>query len=96
MASLEHLIKGSTNPLTFVAIRPALFKNDLNPYHLDQEGYTMLQEIFHKGDLANQDIEGTLKTLVDRVKKDKWAREKLIELWSINRIRGYLQLPERL
>jgi hypothetical protein len=84
---LEHLIKGSTNPLTFVAIRPTLFKNDLNPYHLDQEGYTMLQEIFHKGDLANQDIEGTLKTLVDRVKKDKWAREKLIELWSINRIR---------
>jgi hypothetical protein len=84
---LEHLIKGSTNPLTFVAIRPTLFKNDLNPYHLDQEGYTVLQELFHKGDLVNQDIEENLKALVARVKKHKKAREKLIELWSINRIR---------
>ncbi len=84
---LEHLIKGSTSPLTFVAIRPTLFKNDLNPYHLDQEGYTVLKELFHKDDLANQDIEGSLKTLVARVKKDKRARETLIELWSINRIR---------
>lgn len=84
---LEHLIKGSTTPLTFVAIRPTLFKNDLNPYHLDQEGYGVLQELFQTGDLDNRDIEESLKTLAGRVKKHKRAREKLIELWSINRIR---------
>lgn len=84
---LEHLIKGSTSPLTFVAIRPTLFKNDLNPYYLDQEGYTVLQDLFHQGDLDNLSIEGNLDAIAARVKKNKRAREKLIELWSINRIR---------
>ncbi len=87
VSRLEHLIKGSTNPLTFVAIRPTLFKNDLNPYHLDQEGYTLLQDLVQKSDFDAQDIEGTLKTLVSRAKRNKRGREKLIELWSINRIR---------
>ncbi|MBW2038203.1 MAG: hypothetical protein JRI46_01180 [Deltaproteobacteria bacterium] len=84
---LEYLIKGSTNPLIFVAIRPTLFKNDLNPYHLDQEGFEFLQTLFQKVDMDLQDIEGSLRNLVEGAKKDKRVREKLIELWSINRFR---------
>ncbi len=83
----EHLIKGSTNPLTFVAIQPALFKNDLNPYHLDQEGFDFLQALSQKMDVDFQDIEGSLQNLLGRAKRDKKGREKLIELWSINRLR---------
>jgi hypothetical protein len=87
VSRLEHLIKGSTNPLSFVAIRPTLLKNDLNPYHLDQDRYEMLQEISQKIDLDLNDIEGSLNTLGNSVKRHKKVREKIIELWSINKIR---------
>lgn len=84
---IEHLIKGSTNPLTFVAIRPTLFKNDLNPYHLDQEGFDLLQPLLQKIDLRSSDLEETWRSLVTRAKKIKDVREKIIELWSCNKIR---------
>lgn len=87
ISRLEHLIKGSTNPLTFVAIRPSLFKNDLNPYHLDQEGFDLMQSLMHTIDIDFQNIEESLKAFVHRAKRNKRLREKLIELWSINRIR---------
>jgi len=87
ISRLEHLIRGSTNPLTFVAIRPSLFKNDLNPYHLDQEGFDLMQTLAHSIDIDFQNIEESLRALVNRVKRNKRLREKLIELWSINRIR---------
>lgn len=83
----EYLIRGSTNPLTFVAIRPTLFKNDLNPYHLDQEGFEFLRILFNGMDVDLDDMEGTLRNLINRAKKDRKGREKLIELWSINRFR---------
>lgn len=88
ISRLEHLIKGSTNPLTFVAIRPTLFKNGLNPYHIDQEGFDLMQALTQKIDLDFQDLEESLKTLVSRAKRNKKVREKLIELWSINKIRA--------
>jgi hypothetical protein len=84
---IEHLIKGSTNPLTFVAIRPTLFKNDLNPYHLDQEGFDLLQPLLQKIDLRSSDLAETWRSLVTRAKKIKDVREKIIELWSYNKIR---------
>jgi hypothetical protein len=87
ISRIEHLIRGSTNPLTFVAIRPALFKNDLNPYHLDQEGFDLLMALTEKNELGFHDPEESLKTLVSRARKNKRVREKLVELWSINRIR---------
>ena len=83
----EHRIKGSTNPLSFVAIRPTLFKNDLNPYHLDQEGFELLQTLMHKIDLRTNNLEETLKSLVLRAKKSKEVRAKITELWSYNKIR---------
>jgi hypothetical protein len=87
ISRIEHLIKGSTNPLTFVAIRPTLFKNDLNPYRIDQEGFDLLDALAQTLDLDFHDIEESRKALVNRTKRNKRAREKLIELWSINRIR---------
>jgi len=87
ISRLEQLIRGSTNPLTFIAIRPSLFKNDLNPYHLDQEGFDLMQTLAHTIDIDFQNIEESLKALVNRAKRNKRLREKLIELWSINRIR---------
>ncbi len=87
VTQLEYLIKGSTNPLIFVAIRPTIFKNDLNPYHIDQEGFEFLQALSEGINVDPQDIEGYLHALVERAKRDKRGREKLIELWSINRFR---------
>ena len=87
VSRLEHHIRGNTSPLTFVAIRPTLFKNDLNPYHLDQDGYDVLQALFQKIDLDFQNLEESFKALVNRAKRNKRGREKIIELWSINRIR---------
>jgi hypothetical protein len=87
ISRLEHLIRGSTNPLTFIAIRPSLFKNDLNPYHLDEEGFNLLQTLTHAIDLDFHNIEESLKDLVSRAKRHKRLREKLIELWSIKKIR---------
>ena len=71
ISSIEHRIKGSTTPLIFVAIRPTLFKNDVNPYHLDQEGFELLQTLLHKIDLRTNNLEETLKSLVARAKKSK-------------------------
>jgi hypothetical protein len=87
ISRLEHLIRGSTNPLTFVAIKQSLFKNDLNPYHLDEEGFDLLQTLLHTIDINFQNIEESLKSLVHHAKRHKRLREKLIELWSIKRIR---------
>ncbi len=87
ISRIEHLIKGGTNPLTFVAIRPTLFKNDLNPYHCDQEGFDLLQGLTQKIDLGLHDLEEIVKTLMHRSKRNKRTKEKLAELWSINRIR---------
>ncbi len=87
ISRLEHLIKGSTNPLTFVAIKPSLFKNDLNPYYLDQEAYNLLQEQASDLNLDFYEIEESLKELTNRVKKNKQLREKLIDLWCIKKIR---------
>jgi hypothetical protein len=87
ISRLEHLIRGSTNPLTFIAIRPSLFKNDLNPYHLDEEGFELLQTLTRTIDFDFQNVEESLKDLVHHAKRYKRLREKLIELWSIKRIR---------
>lgn len=84
---LEQLIKGSTNPLIFIAIRANIFKNALNPYHIDPEGFELFKTFSQKLKLDLQDIEGSLENLVERAKKVKRVREKLIELWSINRLR---------
>jgi hypothetical protein len=87
ISRLEHLIRGGTNPLTFVAIRPSLFKNDLNPYYLDDEGFELLQTLAHTIALDFQNIEESLKALVHHAKRHKRLRDKLIELWSLKRIR---------
>lgn len=87
VSRLEHLIRGNTNPLSFVAIRPSLFKNDLNPYHLDQEGFDLVQTLTHTIDLDLHNIEESLKVMVNRAKRNKRVREKLVDLWSIKRIR---------
>ena len=88
ISRLEHLVRGSTNPLTFVAIRPSLFKNDLNPYHLDEDGFGLMQTLMRTIDIDFQNIEESLKALVHHAKRHKRLREKLIELWSIKRIRN--------
>jgi len=84
---VEYLIKGSINPLTFVAIKPTLFKNDLNPYHLDLERFEFLQLLAHEMEANFQNIEKSLWNLFDRSKRDKRWRRKLIELRSVNRFR---------
>ncbi|MBN1255829.1 MAG: hypothetical protein JXA50_11195 [Deltaproteobacteria bacterium] len=87
ISRIEHLIRGTTTPLTFVSIRPTLFKNDLNPYHLDQEGFELLQSLTSKIDLNFNNIEESLKSLVNHAKKNRRVREKLLEVRSINKIR---------
>ena len=87
VTELECLVKGTTNPLIFVAIHPTLLHNDLNPYHLDQETFELLQIQCRDLEIHIPEVDQSLQSLLDRVKKHKRLREKLLELWSINRFR---------
>lgn len=88
ISRFEQRIKGSTNPLTFVAIRQGLFKNDRNPYHLDQEGFDLLQALMQTSQIDINNIDDCIRALTNGAKRHKRLRDKLLELWSINRLRA--------